>query len=266
MSILAHVRHLSSRLRASRHKQLLEETAKVEKAFLSCARKLGIDPSSDLNAHSHYEILGIKYTNDQAAIKKAYHDMIKRYHPDISKDRLATHRTAQINQAYHVLKDKAAKAEYDTRFANGKGRISESSMNAMRSELIKNYNSARQKDFEEFNKRVTYPQSLDSLRAAVEQAADWAKRLRQASHLTFAELHSQNKKLRSLVAANRKMLKTELDVGSIMALENNFARLQGLLAASNDIEQCISIVVENTANELATEENNLADRLRRSVG
>jgi DnaJ like chaperone protein len=60
-----------------------------------------------------YEILGVQQTDDMDTIKKAYRNLIRKYHPDIisSQDKdesymeEATAKTQQINQAYQVIKE-----------------------------------------------------------------------------------------------------------------------------------------------------------------
>jgi len=66
-----------------------------------------------MSAKEAYEILGVKETDDMDTIKKAYRNLIRKYHPDIisSQDKdesymeEATAKTQQINQAYQVIKD-----------------------------------------------------------------------------------------------------------------------------------------------------------------
>ncbi len=66
-----------------------------------------------MSSKEAYEILGVKENDDMDTIKKAYRQLIKKYHPDIissqNKDESymeeATAKTQEINQAYQVIKD-----------------------------------------------------------------------------------------------------------------------------------------------------------------
>ena len=66
-----------------------------------------------MSAKEAYEILGVKESDDMDTIKKAYRQLIRKYHPDIissqNKDESymeeATAKTQEINQAYQVIKD-----------------------------------------------------------------------------------------------------------------------------------------------------------------
>ena len=62
----------------------------------------------------YYEVLGISKTDDQTAIKKAYRDLAKKYHPDLHPgDAEAEQKFKEVNEAYSVLSDEEKKAKYD---------------------------------------------------------------------------------------------------------------------------------------------------------
>lgn len=73
-------------------------------------------------ATNYYQMLGVVRTASAADIKRAYHGLAKRFHPDRFR-READHALltriesafAQVAQAYETLKDTASRASYDTR-------------------------------------------------------------------------------------------------------------------------------------------------------
>ncbi|EHK90280.1 DnaJ C-terminal domain-containing protein [Aggregatibacter actinomycetemcomitans] len=67
---------------------------------------------------NYYEILGVDKNADLDAIKKAYRKLVRKYHPDVSKDPGAVQKTAEVNEAYETLKDSQKRAEYDEMLAN----------------------------------------------------------------------------------------------------------------------------------------------------
>ena len=71
---------------------------------------------------TYYEILGVDKTADADTIKKAYRKLVRKYHPDVSKEPDAAERTAEINTAYETLSDREKRAEYDELLANPYGR------------------------------------------------------------------------------------------------------------------------------------------------
>ena len=64
-----------------------------------------------------YEVLGVSRTASDSEIKKAYHDLVKKYHPDNYTDNpladLASERMKDINEAYDAItKARASGASY----------------------------------------------------------------------------------------------------------------------------------------------------------
>jgi len=62
----------------------------------------------------YYKTLGVAKTADDAAIKKAYRKLARKYHPDVSKERDAEARMKEINEAREVLSDVEKRAAYDS--------------------------------------------------------------------------------------------------------------------------------------------------------
>ena len=54
----------------------------------------------------YYEVLGLDKSADDAAIKKAYRQLAKKYHPDMNPgDAEAEAKFKEVNEAYAVLSD-----------------------------------------------------------------------------------------------------------------------------------------------------------------
>lgn len=63
---------------------------------------------------NYYQILGIRFTASQSDIKKAYRNLMKKYHPDMVKTNKADQKRLQeIMEAYKVLSDKKERKRYD---------------------------------------------------------------------------------------------------------------------------------------------------------
>ena len=62
----------------------------------------------------YYEVLGLDKTADADAIKRAYRQLAKKYHPDLNPgDAEAEKSFKEVNEAYSVLSDADKKAKYD---------------------------------------------------------------------------------------------------------------------------------------------------------
>lgn len=66
-----------------------------------------------MTKRDYYEILGIPKNASKEEIKKAYKQLAKKYHPDISKDNSTEEKFKEISEAYAVLSDDQKRANYD---------------------------------------------------------------------------------------------------------------------------------------------------------
>lgn len=61
----------------------------------------------------YYQALGVDKHASADDIKKAYRKLVRKYHPDVSKEADADVRTKELNEAYGVLGDPEKRAAYD---------------------------------------------------------------------------------------------------------------------------------------------------------
>jgi len=71
-------------------------------------------------AEDYYKTLGLNRDASQDEIRKAYREMARKYHPDVSKEANAEARFKEVGEAYEVLKDAEKRAAYDKLGANWK--------------------------------------------------------------------------------------------------------------------------------------------------
>lgn len=64
----------------------------------------------------YYKILGISPSTDDAAIKRSYREMSKKWHPDRNPDIDVTAIMQDINEAYAILKDSAKRLRYNQEY------------------------------------------------------------------------------------------------------------------------------------------------------
>ena len=63
----------------------------------------------------YYEVLGVEKNADDSAIKKAYRQLAKKYHPDANPgDETAAAKFREASEAYAVLSDPDKRKAYDT--------------------------------------------------------------------------------------------------------------------------------------------------------
>src|SRR5215510_5977300 len=62
----------------------------------------------------YYKILGVERGAGEEEIKKAYHKLARKYHPDVSKEQNAKEKFQEVSEAYETLRDKEKRAAYDS--------------------------------------------------------------------------------------------------------------------------------------------------------
>ncbi len=66
------------------------------------------------SSKDYYKVLGVSESASIADIKKAFHKLAKKYHPDLHPDDSgAEQKFKEINEAYDILSDEKKRAEYD---------------------------------------------------------------------------------------------------------------------------------------------------------
>lgn len=62
---------------------------------------------------SHYEVLGVSPKADVEEIRRAYRDLARKLHPDMSSSATASVQMAEVNNAWSVLSDGNRRRQYD---------------------------------------------------------------------------------------------------------------------------------------------------------
>lgn len=72
-----------------------------------------------MSKSSHYEVLGVQVSASNADLKRAYRNLVKRYHPDINPAAEAKDKIRLINEAYEVLSEYYSRQAYDLTMEGG---------------------------------------------------------------------------------------------------------------------------------------------------
>lgn len=69
-------------------------------------------------SQNYYEVLGLARGANSDEIKKSYRKLVRKYHPDVSKETDAVDKMQQLNLAYETLSDETKRAAYDQQLDN----------------------------------------------------------------------------------------------------------------------------------------------------
>jgi methylmalonyl-CoA mutase cobalamin-binding domain/chain len=257
-------RHFSAARRERNLERLLVRSRDFGARLEGEAKRFGIDLGG-LKTGSYYDVLGISYTEDPKEIRDAYVELVKKYHPDVSREIDAAEMTKRINEVYAVLKDEKLKSEYDASSRKGKSGLSADMAKGISQELVRRYMEARERDFREFEKTVSVPLQADALGAAVEGVCDWNGRLNKVTDATFRNFRAYGKRVRKLGSVNRRLLQKEAGEVTLSRLRENGRRLDELLIAYDEVSGGISIVTDNVRKEIGAQESVIAKKLRAAV-
>jgi curved DNA-binding protein CbpA len=234
-------------------------------------------------ATNYYQMLGLVRPANDADIKRAYHSLAKRFHPDRFRkavdDALHTRiesAFAQIAQAYETLKDKQSRAAYDSKLLTlekmgGASRApSQAAANSAktapkRSETVapptQSGSTSKPYDAEE-----KYQQGLSALQSGNHRLAITC--LGEAARLAPTQPRYRAHYGRALASQERMHRSAEAEIKAAIALDANNGSYRVMLAelyiavglqrrAQGELERALSI---DPRNETA---RNLLDKLKR---
>jgi hypothetical protein len=97
--------YLSQTSRSDKIKQVKTQVARIEKLF------------NEKKKHAFYDILGVDQTASLSDIKKAYHKLALKVHPDKDEFGIGTDNAFKaVGHAYEVLSDEESRQEYDPEY------------------------------------------------------------------------------------------------------------------------------------------------------
>ncbi len=250
------IKKVSSSMNESHIEHMVSDTDSITKAFLDEAKKFQID-LDNVNSMNYYDVLGIKFTDDQNAIKAEYDKRLPMAIMPESKD--------ELNEAYSVLSDQSKKIVYDTKFLKGTWVLSVTTTNFIHEQILKNYNDARDQDIKQYNQRATMVQEQSQLNAAIEETTNWAKRYKRVTDGMFERFYSLGEKMKHMKSANEELLKKEKEENDISRLKADLQKLNSPIHLYVHVNPILRAIINGVAEDITVPENNLSQSLKNSI-
>jgi curved DNA-binding protein CbpA/methylmalonyl-CoA mutase cobalamin-binding subunit len=247
-----------------RIRNLLLKTGNFEGALREEAERFGLRLQRNPDG-SYYDVLGVNYGSDRAQIRNAYFGLVKRYHPDVSKEIDSEKIIKRINEAYATLGDADLRHAYDRRLGSGSADNDAESARRITQELLRQYLMARDADFRKFEKRVSVPLDRDAAIAAVKDVCDWQWRFEKARSLALGKLVKYGKSMKKLYAVNDRLLRSKRNAQYSGKLEDNKKTIDELLKEYARIERIMDEVTRKVKGEVKAQEEQVAERIWSSI-
>ncbi len=145
------------------------------------------------------------------------------------------------------------------------GVIGVDATNSIYDTLMDAYNTARNKDFEEYDSRTSVPLDEDSLKEATDAVIRWNKRYKETVNKTFGRFWDYGAELKRLETTNKNLTDRETEESKRIQLKENMAKIEAMVRIFDTSDRIIRAVIERAEYNLTIIENNLADDLKKSI-
>ncbi|MDE1856517.1 MAG: DnaJ domain-containing protein [Candidatus Micrarchaeota archaeon] len=263
--IRGHISRTRRNMRMSAAKRISRDSERMSKQMDGVFESFNVKPARPANTEDHYKTLGIGYTKDPSAIRKAYIDSIKRSHPDVSKSKSAEEDAKRINRAYQVLKDMQSKLDYDTLLLAKGAKMEQAEEARLLGALVSAYSSARKAAYGEMVERAKRATSYAAFASEIEAYLKWEQTFNGVSRRLFGKGKGIAAKAKKLSSKNMQMSKKEKDEEIRSVLEKNEASLHALEAMSGSFSANADLVMKRARALIEPSEKEAARELRRNL-
>lgn len=190
---------------------------------------------------NYYEVLGVNQNAPLEEIRKKYKELVRKYHPDICKDKDATERIAIINCAYDILSNEAKRKKYDESLRN----------NIEYEDTVENEKNETSFDYEEEIKKYSEKEKEFAKRIALEKI-----------------IKEEISKLQDILQARIEVIKSVKDIDNIIE-DYYFEQIEKWWEiASNYIDNLDRLKAEaeiNNLNHVVPEINDTINKLNNDL-
>ncbi|MGC8710426.1 MAG: DnaJ domain-containing protein [Candidatus Micrarchaeia archaeon] len=189
----------------------------------------------------YFAALGISPTSDKKKIKQAYRDIVKKYHPDVSKNASASSITMLANEAYRFLEEGPERNE-----------LQNESDAEILNMLAKNYNKLLERDYAALRNALSsgaverwyYEQEVERFLA-------YKPRVEEAYKITFSGILKLRHRAIALIDQSKALLRSAID-------PEEKERVEGMLDSLLYIKNSLDIVY-NSARAALKDAHKIAE-------
>lgn len=249
--------HCKHRAQQQKHRQTHDCASRISLAARRCPAGAMSDSNKDLEdlarstTEDFYELLGVAFDAEAAAIKKAYRKSSIRYHPDKNPDdKNAADRFIALGWARDILMDEKLKGEYDRARARRREKALQDELLDGRRRKMKDDLERREREGKEF---------MNSLKRKRAEDMNEAERREQE----IQRLAEDGKRRRKEAQERLEKRRQEEEEASFMDVEKSPDAQAARPGESSEIDRTVKVRFQREGDSMSWDKDRLASMFAR---
>lgn len=257
------IRTIALNRRASKMRSILRKAERAEALASELLEQFSIPQKVKKD---YYQALNISRTGDQKRIRDAYITLIKKHHPDVSREKQSESKAKELNEAYQVLSDTNAKRDYDLLLSDSGPAANTAEANRIAERIIMEYDADRNAEYDAFvNSIQNSGMSTQEFFYRVEYFIDWRKTFDGTIHGMFGKFFTLGKEIRSVKLGAERLSGKMEDKKSRSRLERVSSEFDSTMERYKAASDTVAAAIKRARREIAKAEKKTESSIRSQI-